>query len=376
VNRRDFLVLSVAPLLHQLQADEELVDFADLANFKTDLRLAYPRIKCFDLRQLTSWRTPNDQFFAFHQTLTQYLDAGAWRLRISGFVEEPLEFTLDQLKARPEKRELPFTIECSGNAPGPAANGLVSNGVWTGVGLSRILEEARPRPEAREVVFFGTDLEQERNSNYEAPHGRSLYVKDAMHPDAILAYELNGKPLSAEQGFPLRLIVPGWYGMAQIKWLDWIEVLDRRYEGANMSRNYHTMNSIQTASGELFLETSISRTKLNSVVARVTRRMVGGKFEYKVAGAAWGGPNPIKAVEVRVDDGPWVEAVLDSQREKYAWTLWSYDWKDPAAGEHTLVSRAVDSGGAVQPTVEEFQKSVKSAREDNSQWVRRIRISV
>ena len=114
--------------------------------------------------------------------------------------------------------------------------GLLSNGVWTGVPLASLLKECGIKPEAREVVFLGADMETEKkwqagNREFVAPHGRSIYVQDALNPEAMLAFHLNGQPLPAKNGFPLRLILPGWYGMTQIKWLSRIEVLDRRYEG-------------------------------------------------------------------------------------------------------------------------------------------------
>jgi DMSO/TMAO reductase YedYZ molybdopterin-dependent catalytic subunit len=184
----------------------------------------------------------------------------------------------------------------------------------------------------------------------------------------MLAYALNGAPLPPDHGVPLRLIVPGWYGMTQIKWLTRIEVLDRRYEGTHMARNYHTLRD-----DGMLVETSISRNHLKSVVARVTRRKnTAGKASYRVAGAAWGGALPLKSVEVRVDSGPWRPATLGEHHGDYAWTLWSLEWTDATPGPHTLVSRAIDAGGNVQPTEAEWQKDIRTVRENNSQWVRSI----
>src|SRR5262249_52501471 len=155
-----------------------------------------------------------------------------------------------QITQRTDKRNLATTIECSGNSPYGAANGQVSTGTWTGVGLAALLKECGLKPEAREVVFFGADKERERADAIELPHGRSMYVQDALDPNALLAFALNGKPLPADRGFPLRVIVPGWYGMTQIKWLSRIEVLDRRYEGTHMARNYHSIRD-----NDLLMET-------------------------------------------------------------------------------------------------------------------------
>ena len=374
-SRRDLLKAAAALALSglpkevwALAQDEEFVDFDDLRNYRIENHSETPRVKFFDLRHLTSVNTPEDEFFTFHQTRTPLTSASGWRLRIGGFVEKPMELTLDQLRTRPDKRDLPLTVECSGNVAFGAAHGMVSNGTWTGVGLASILQECGLKSEAREIVFFGQDLEREHADGPEAAHGRSVYVQDAMDPKTMLAFELNGKPLPPDRGFPLRLIVPGWFGMTQIKWLSRIEVLDRRYEGAHMARNYHSL-----IEKDGLIETSISKTRLKSVTARVTRRKEGsGRFTYRIGGAAWGGPSRVKAVEVSIDGGAWRSATLGPRNGDFAWLLWSLDWSDVKPGAHTIVSRALDEAGNVQPTAAEWKQSIKTLREDNSQWTRRI----
>jgi len=366
--RRQMLKAALAIIVLPLGQDEELVDFADLSGFRVENHAATPRVRFYDLRHLTTWKTPSDDFFIFHQTDTPTIQVADWRLRISGFVERPREFTLDELKQRPDKRDLGVVIECSGNTPRVAANGQVSNGLWTGVALASILRECGVKPEAREVAFFGADLERERAGGPEVLHGRSLFIQDAMDPNVMLAYLLNGDPLPPDHGFPLRLIVPGWYGMTQIKWLSRIEVLDRRYEGTHMSRNYHTIRE-----AGVLMESSISKTHLKSVVARVTRRRnANGRYAHRISGAAWGGPSPLKTVEVSIDGGAWRAATFGESGGPFAWTLWSLDWPDATAGSHTLVSRAIDAAGTIQPTEAEWQRNMKSLRENNSQWPRLI----
>jgi len=368
-SRRDLLKAAGAVMLLQLADGEELVDFSDLGNFRVENHAATPRVKFYDLRHLT-WQTPADEFFTFHQTQTPSIAVNEWRLRIDGFVDKPREFTLDEIRQRPDKRELAVTLECSGNTPRIAANGQVSNGVWSGVGLASILKECGVKAEAREVAFFGMDLERERADAPDVPHGRSIYIQDALAPNVMLAYALNGNPLPPDHGFPLRLIVPGWYGMTQIKWLTRIDVLDRRYEGPHMARNYHTIRN-----DGMLVETSISKTHLKSVVGRVTRkRKPAGQFAYKILGAAWGGPNPVQKVEVSIDGGPWRPATLAERKSDFSWILWSLDWTDAVPGNHTLVSRAIDSAGNIQPTEAEWQKNMRTVRENNSQWVRTITI--
>src|SRR4029450_12470821 len=254
--------LGIPEAVWALQDGEEPVTFSDYTpEFKIDAQAANPTVRCLDLRRLTSWMTPNDEHYTFHQTQTMKLDASGFKLRVGGFVERPKEFTLNQLKARPDKREEPVTLECSGNSTRPQRmGGLLSNGVWSGVGLASILKECGLKPEAREVVFLGADMETEKkwqagNREYQQPHGRSMYVQDALNPEAFLAFSLNGQPLPQTQGFPLRLILPGWCGMTQVKWLSRIEVLDRRYEGQHMARNYLSLRAVETPDGPVWLDT-------------------------------------------------------------------------------------------------------------------------
>lgn len=388
--RREFVQSTLAALVAMglteeawaLQAGEELVTFTDYTDdFKIEAQPANPTVRCVDLRHLTSWTTANDDFYAFHQTVTPQVDAAAFRLRIGGFVERPRELTLAEIMARSDRREAAVTLECSGNSTRPTRMaGLLSNGVWTGVPLAALLKECGLKPEAREVVFLGADLEKEKkfqagNREYTAPHGRSVYVQDALDPDALLAFHLNGQPLPAKNGFPLRLILPGWYGMTQVKWLSRIEVLDRRYEGQHQVRNYLSLRAVETPDGPIWLDQSISRTHMKSIVARVARRRAGAGWTYRISGPAWGGRVPIDRVEVRLDDGPWQRATLEPVKGKYAWRLWALEVNDLAPGAHTVVSRAVDATGMVQPTDEERRRRLASGREDNTQWVREILVA-
>jgi DMSO/TMAO reductase YedYZ molybdopterin-dependent catalytic subunit len=373
--------LGVPDALWAQQPGEEPVTFTDYTDdFRIWASEANPRVRCVDLRQLTTWTTPNDAHYTFNQTTRVDADAAAFRLHVSGAVSRPRAYTLAELQARPDRRDEAVTLECSGNSTRPQRmGGLLSNGVWTGIGLKAILEECGVTSEAREVVCLGLDMEREKkfqagNREYEAPHGRAIFLQEALHPDTMLAFALNGQPLPAEQGFPLRLIVPGWYGMTQVKWLSRIHVLDRRYEGQHQVRNYLSLRNVKTPEGDLWLDTSISRNRLKSVVARCTRVKRGGGWRYTVSGVAWGGQVPIAGVDVQVDGGAWTPATLDSRRGKYAWVMWSLSADDLAPGTHTLVSRARDAQGALQPTSTERQAEIASGREDNSLWPREIRI--
>jgi DMSO/TMAO reductase YedYZ molybdopterin-dependent catalytic subunit len=358
-----------------------LVPFSDYGpEFRVEAQSGNPRVKCFDLRRLSAWAPPSDEFFAFHQTQLPQASESAWRLRIGGLVHRPGEYSLPDLTGRNDRRESAVTVECSGNTSDPRImNGLVSNAVWTGIPLVALLEECGVAPEAREVVFLGLDAEPDKkweagNAEYLSPHGYSIFVQDAQSPGPLLAYAMNGRPLSAEHGFPLRLILPGWYGMAQVKWLTRIEVIDHRYEGRHMARNYQSLRAVKTAAETLWLDTSISRNNLKSVVARVTRRRIDGSVAYRISGAAWGGAAPIQSVEIRIDDGAWRPARIYERHGDAAWLLWSFDWTGVTPGPHTLVSRAANTHGEIQPAREELRDRLVSNREDNSQWPRRLTI--
>jgi DMSO/TMAO reductase YedYZ molybdopterin-dependent catalytic subunit len=362
--RRRFLGLLAGPIVSGAASPVEFSDYGPA--FRIEAQAINPRVKCFDLRRLTGWKTPAEEFFTFHQTkAVQGIDLNKWRLEISGSIARPRTLTFADLTGYPAK-EVPATIECSGNSKQPQLmNGLVSNGVWTGPQLEPLLRDCGVLAESREVVFFGADVEREHkwpaaDRAFDVPHGRSIFIQDALSSGAILALQLNGRPLPVEHGFPVRLVIPGWYGMAQIKWLSRIVVLDRRYEGRNMARNYH---AVRIAPGNFVLETSIGCNRLKSVVANVTGSAISG--------AAWGGPNAIERVEVRIDNQPWRETAFIQKNASDAWSLWTTPWTGAAPGVHTVVSRAIDSRGAIQPE----RHTMESAREDNSQWVRKITVA-
>lgn len=381
LTRRRWLMdaLAVAGLpaaLRALEPGAETLDFADYQGFQVDIQPDNPRVKCYDLRKLRGPITPNAEFFVFHQTTVPAIDMDKWKLEIGGFVDHPAALTLAELAALAPRKELECTIECSGNLPRPEImNGQVGNARWAGFSLAAVLKKCGVRPEAREAVFFGADQVRDSSGAAFGPHGRSVFVQDVLEADALLATQMNGEDLPAEHGFPLRLILPGWYGMAQIKWLSRIEFIDRRYEGPHMSRNYHTLHVLAARSVEpLVVETSISRTRLKSIVARLTRQRRDNRWVHRVVGAAWGGASPIERVEIRVDQGPWRGAEIDERRGKYGWLLWSHELGGLSPGRHTLISRAIDAEGKVQPTPEEWRGGIRSARENNSQWERVVEI--
>jgi DMSO/TMAO reductase YedYZ molybdopterin-dependent catalytic subunit len=229
--------------------------------------------------------------------------------------------------------------------------------------------------DADEVVFFGADRGEEdvdfrgRSFKVIQQFGRSLSIADATKPEPFLAHALDGQPLTKQQGFPLRLIVPGWYGVTNVKWLSEIHVQRGRYLGKFQARWYRTLRG-ETIDGEVkWVETEISRLQLKSVIARVTRAGTA----HQVHGFVLNDGTPLKSVEVKVDDGPWRPATLDASNTKYSWKLFSYRWDGAQPGEHTLISRVTDATGRVQPTTADLETKLTTL-ENNAQWPRKVRI--
>jgi DMSO/TMAO reductase YedYZ molybdopterin-dependent catalytic subunit len=252
---------------------------------------------------------------------------------------------------------------------------MVGNARWTGTPLAPILKECGLKPEAIEFVFFGADegTEKIRNADYKQKFARTLTAADALRNDVLICYEMNGKPLEKNHGAPVRLVVPGWYGVAWVKWLTRIEALDRPYLNRFTGRDYVTIRGEQRGNDVVWRETSVGRMNLKSVPARVIRTASGA---LQVAGAAWSDGTPIRTVEVKIDDGTWKPAkLIPNGGQRFAWTFWSFDWADAQPGEHSVSSRATDARGRVQPAPDDpFITMKKTYWEANQQAVRKVRI--
>jgi DMSO/TMAO reductase YedYZ molybdopterin-dependent catalytic subunit len=327
-------------------------------------------VRQLDWEQLDSWLTPEDQFFVIKHFNQPELSEGAWRLEIGGLVDQPMALTLDDLKAR-ERQEVTFTMECSGNSGLPFFTGGIGNATWGGTSLSFLLEEAGVQENGVEVVFWGADAGEQvwREMTITERFARSMSLDDAMNPDTLLAYEMNGEPLPPLHGFPARLIAPGWYGVANVKWLTRIEVRDRRYQGHFMARDYVTMREEEVDGETVWTFTSVARDRLKSAPAKVTRQ----GDTCTIMGAAWGAP--IAGVEVRIDDEPWQPATLTEEGTEFAWSFWTFDWGTPSPGEHTVTSRSVAENGDAQPAPDDPLLAGKTTFwESTGQITRRISI--
>ena len=361
-----------------LGQSEEDIQFTDIPqNFNPGSLTARSRI--LDIRKIEGLLTPKDQFFAVQHYGRPEVDPTTYRLKITGMVKQPATFSLTDLRAM-RATELMAGFECSGNS-GRSVQGLCSNGRWTGVRLSSVLKEAGVQSRAREVVFFGADrgvedvVFRQQTFKLEQQFGRSITIENAMKPEPLLAYALNGEPLTREQGFPLRLLMPGWYGVANVKWLAEVHLQEDRYLGNYQARWYRSLRG-EGGTGEesdpqvQWVETEVTRMRLKSVIARV--RKTGGS--HQVFGFVLNDGTPIKSVEVQIDDGPWRAATVDPSGTKYSWKLFSYKWEDASPGEHTLVSRVTDVEGAMQPAAADLRRK-KTFLEDNAQFPRKVKIT-
>ena len=354
-----------------LAQGEVLVPFTDLP--ETFPAPAADR-RQLDIRTITGPLTPKDQFFTTQHYGHPVIDPQTFRLKVTGLVDKPLSLSLDAIRAmRPT--ELVAGFECSGNRR--PLQGLSSNGRWTGVPLRAVLEQAGVKANAREFVFFGADRGKEevefRTQKYEVEqqYGRSLSREKALSPEPLLAYAMNGEPLTRHQGAPLRLLVPGWYGVANVKYLSQIHLQEDQYLGKYQARWYRTLRG-EMIDGEVqWKEAAVTHMQLKSFIARVSRD--GNR--HTVLGVILNDGTAIRSVEVKVDDGPWQPATIDpATTGKYSWKLFNFTWTGATPGEHTLVSRVTDATGAVQPTAEALENK-KTFLEDNSQHPRKIMIA-
>ena len=366
-------ILDVPPwALAGLAQGDTLVPFTDIPdNVRWETP---PDRRMLDVRTIDGLITPADKFATLQHYGHPEVDLAAFRLKISGLVDRPAALTVDDLK-RLGTTDLVASFECSGNR-GPL-NGLCSSGRWTGVPLRAALASAGVTASAREFVFFGADRGDEdvewRTEKFKiaVPFGRSLTREKALSPEPLLAWALNGGPLTKAQGAPLRLIVPGWYGVANVKWLSQIHVQADPFTGKFQTRWYRTIRGEVIDGETTYMETAVTHMQLKSFISRVTKNGA----QHTIAGVVLNDGTPLKSVDVKIDDGPWRAAVWDpATKEKYGWKLFTYAWRDATPGDHAIVSRVTDVTGKVQPTPEE-NATKKSFLEDNSQLTRKIKIA-
>jgi DMSO/TMAO reductase YedYZ molybdopterin-dependent catalytic subunit len=322
-----------------------------------------------DTRRIDSFFTDNDDFYVIQHYGQPEIDSAGYQLQVTGLVQRELKLSLAQLRERPAV-EIDAGFECGGNS-GRLFHGLIGNARWRGVSLRALLEEAGIRPEGKEVVFFGADIGEEEIRGRKVPKAfaRSMSVEDALNEHNMLAFEMNGEPLPHYHGKPLRLLAPGWYGVANVKWLTQIHVQDTRYMGRFMGRDYVTLKREMVGGNERWVENSVAKMNLKSAIVRVTR---AGDV-HTLRGFVLNDGTPLRSVEVSIDNGPWQQATIDPQASQFSWKLFSFEWRDAQPGEHTVVSRVTDSNGHMQGRAEDLPERV-SYWEEFGQFPRRVMI--
>jgi DMSO/TMAO reductase YedYZ molybdopterin-dependent catalytic subunit len=288
------------------------------------------------------------------------VDAATWRLELGGHVSRPMTLTLDELKARPA-RTLAVTLECAGNGRAllepravsqPWLAEAVGTADWTGTPLAPLLEEAGILPDAVEAVFTGVD--RGIQGDVEHDYARSLPLDEAMRDEMLLAYAVNGQPLPPQHGFPLRLVVPGWYGMTHVKWLRSIELVAEPFLGWQQQLAYRLRASEDDEGSPVTRMVPRSLMVPPGIPDFLTRDRFLAPGPCPLTGRAWSGWGPISRVEVSPDGGrTWADAELDEPMSDFAWRGWSYGW-DAEPGEHELACRATDAAGNTQPVAADW----------------------
>lgn len=295
-----------------------------------------------------------------HYLLIHYdipvVDPARWRLEVDGSVRHQLSLSLEELRLRPAVT-CSVTLECAGNgraylSPRPLSQPWLLEAVgtaeWTGTPLRGVLEEAGVEDRATEVLFRAIDRGVEGGEQQQFE--RSLPLSDAVREETLLAYAMNGQPLPPQHGFPLRLIVPGWYGMTSVKWLERITVLATPFEGYQQRRGYRLRQTPEEDGEPVTRMLPRSLMIPPGIPDFSTRERRIGPGSCTLRGRAWSGFGEVMRVEVSVDGGvSWSDARLGSQSSKWAWRLWEWQWESREPGVYELCCRATDTAGNAQP---------------------------
>jgi anti-anti-sigma factor len=303
---------------------------------------------------------PNLRFYVRNHFQVPKLEASSWRLNVVGLVERPLSLSLRDLVKMPSQVQF-VTLECAGNGRSllsPRVNGeqwnfgAVSTAEWTGVPLAEVLDRAGVKAGAREVVFRGADSGKLDACSELIHFERSLSINDAEGSEALLAYAMNGETLPIQHGYPLRVIVPGWYAVASVKWLTGIEVISGRFSGHYQTEKY----LFEWQSGEQVVREPVSLQHVRSLITEPEPDSEVELSELPIRGVAWSGAAPIARVEVRIDGGPWQEARLVGERKRHSWQGWELITRLDRPGPIVISARATDMASRTQPDSPEWNR--------------------
>lgn len=330
---------------------------------KLDARLIVVKSEPFNaeapLSRQPGMITPSHLHYVRSNFSIPRLSAANWQLTVEGEVRRPTQITCGRLRSLPS-RSLLVTLECAGNgrsAFSPPASGeqwrygAVSTAEWTGVPLAAILDAVALSGRAREIVIEGADRGAVPGSAGPIPFARSVPLSVALHPDTLLAYAMNGEPLPAAHGYPLRLIVPGWYGMAAVKWVTRITAVAAPFDGY-----FQTARYVLSRTGRAGEDTPVplNTMRVRSLLTVPEEEAVLPRGMHRLRGVAWSGEAPVERVEVSVDGRSWHRAALTSPAVQYAWRRWEYTWRATVAGRVVVRSRAWDTAGRTQPHAPEW----------------------
>lgn len=303
---------------------------------------------------LRQWYTPSNYFYRRNHFAYPAVENNDFFLQIKGLVKQPMLFHYKDIFSMPSKT-LVLPLECSGNKRAlyePKVfgeqweGGAISQGVWKGVSLSHILNIVGINTSAKEIVFTGADFGPRSDLDEYFAFSRSLPLNKALHPDTLIAYELNGKPIPFKHGYPLRLIVPQWYAMASVKWLNQITLVDQPFQGP-----FQTIDYVYYPNNESdFGKKPVTTMRVNSLIQKPLDFEILNTGMQTIFGLAWTGKGRISKIEISIDNGSsWnLAKMYEDQSFPYAWTVWSYEWNAKVKGEYTILSKATNSNGRSQ----------------------------
>jgi DMSO/TMAO reductase YedYZ molybdopterin-dependent catalytic subunit len=363
ISRRDFLgktLLTGAGLA--LASRVPWPEFADAqALVPGKEKLIIRSLRFYDLETpvnlFDSFITPVDLFFVRnHMSEPVTFDADSYRLKVTGEVGNPVDLSLADLHEI-QAYSVTNTLECAGNGrafyephvPGVQwQRGAVGNARWTGPRLKDVLERAAVKDTGKFVAFLGMDEPPGKVPKFV----RGIPIEKAMDLHTLLAMQMNGKTLTKHHGYPVRALAPGWIGAASCKWLQEIRVLDKEFEGNFMKPGYRMPNNPVTKGGDIAGDTTpITRLNVKSIITSPpSGAQMSAQQTVQLSGVAWAGEADVRKVEISADNGQsWQPAELGQEHAKYAWRFWQYEWRPAKAGEYSVMVRATDSTGRVQP---------------------------
>lgn len=303
--------------------------------------------------------TPPELFYVRSHFAEPDLDPETWQLEVTGAVEQPFTLSLAELRAFPS-HEVSATLECAGNnrsnfAPLPKGEpwgpGAVSSALWSGISLRAVLDRAGVRSSAVEVLFEGADGATDGPRYTDRTFDRALPISTALNSDTLIAFEQNNKPLPRAHGGPIRLIVPDWYGVASVKWLRRIVVLEQPFTGYFQKERY-----ILQRPGHA-VDEPLTTMRVKSRITSPLNNAVLPPGRHRITGTAWSGEGAITRVEISVmAEGEWYEARLLGEPIPHTWQQWEWEWEPSMTGRHALRVRATDSQGNIQPDLAEWNR--------------------